>query len=197
MEQSGLGYCHRRAVDGPPAGSILITMASPTPLTGRFRGGSVGAVCAMAALPAHSFAGAALPSTGTLLVLAGFGATVGVLVAQAPTGLPRLMASLWMGQLVGHLLLAVMTGHGALPSPLMLASHTATAVIVGCALCFGERLILLLTSSVRHWLQLITRVTDTPLSATVRATRTAITWHQRLPCVAVSPRGPPTTAVAP
>ena len=127
-------------------------MDASIPIVGRVRGAAAGTLCAGAALPAHSLGGGELPSSGTLIVLAAFGATIGAVVARSSGRLPGLIAALWVGQLVGHLLLGAMAGHGTPWSTAMLASHTVAAVVVGVCLWFGEHLVALLASSVRRWL---------------------------------------------
>ncbi|GED96529.1 hypothetical protein [Gordonia crocea] len=122
-------------------------MTTPTPTTRRARGAVAGVVCSGAAVLAHVSAGASLPSSGSLILLAGFGATVGVLAARASGRLPGLIAGLLVGQFFGHLLLAATAGHSTAWTPTMAVHHTAAAVAVGLSLWLGERLVALIGST--------------------------------------------------
>ncbi len=169
-------------------------MSVPTALTARFRGAVVGSVCAGAAITAHWAGGGDLPSTAPLVVLACFGTAVGIVVAGSPTGLPRLFGHLWLGQLLGHLILGVGSGHGVGMSPGMFAGHTATALIVGAALCFGERLVVFVASSVRRWSTLPPGCAADDRHRTFPAPQDAAVVRQFLVGAGAPTRGPPVAA---
>lgn len=167
--------------------------ATPAP-TDRARGAVVGVACAGSAIAAHSLGGGDLPTTGSLVVVACLAATVGSAVARSALGLPGLIAQLWFGQFVAHFALGAMSGHEGAATTTMLAGHTATAVIVGTALWFGQRLVALTTSLVRRWLVRPSSLDVRDHRSGAPAHREPIGLRQFLVGDRIPTRGPPAAA---
>lgn len=169
-------------------------MSAPSPISGRFRGTVIGAVCAGAAIPAHGLAGGELPSSGPLIVLAGFGATIGLLTARSVMTLPRLITTLVVGQFLGHVLLSVMSGHSAAWTPTMAAHHAAAAVAVGLALWLAERLAVLVVTAAQRWLAITAPLPVALGVAAPHPHRGAAGLPQFLIGTRIPSRGPPLIA---
>jgi hypothetical protein len=128
--------------------------AAPARTAAQWRGAGTGLLTAALALAAHGAAGAALPPGPAAVQLAVLAAVVGALAAALPgvAGVRGLVTLLAAGQLAAHLLLAAaghVHGHPAGSATAMLTAHAGAVVAGAVLLAAGERLCLLLSSSVR------------------------------------------------
>ncbi len=120
------------------------------------RGGAVGALTVSLAVAAHGFAGGSYPSGSALTFLLIVGIGVGV-VSMLPdprsstVRLTTVLGGLILGQVAGHVALAVTTvhAHSILPSPTMAGLHLTASVVAAALICIAERLYGPLTSIVR------------------------------------------------
>lgn len=124
------------------------------------RGLAAAGSSAALAVAAHAAAGGALPSTGLAVVLTTLLAGAGVALADRQRGLPSILAVVGGSQLTLHVLLDRLGhAHGAagggdasaLPSPLMVVTHTVAAVMVAVLLAGAERSVFALAAVLR-WL---------------------------------------------
>lgn len=164
----------------------------------RLRGAVVGLVCAGAAVAAHSTGGGELPSSASLVLLVCFGATIGLFAAHRTGRLPVLVAQLWLGQLIAHLLLTGMTPHchiSALAVPMVMA-HTVTAVAVGLGLWSAERLVALVVSSMRRWVDRVLALPPEPGARRVPVFHGTTALREFLLTGGPPGRGPPLVVAA-
>lgn len=134
-------------------------MSTVSVFAARVRGAMVGTMSGAAALTAHGVGGGMLPSTGSLVMLVSGCAAFGLLCSgRWGTTLPAVTGQLAAGQVVGHLLMTVASGHGhalgASLTPTMISSHLLFAVLVGIGLWTGERLIRVLLTSITRWFRI-------------------------------------------
>ncbi|NLG55424.1 MAG: hypothetical protein GX542_07210 [Rhodococcus sp.] len=128
-----------------------MSLRTPVSPPAAFRGAAVGVFSGAFAVAAHAAAGGGLPHSSSLTLLAAACVGLGVLVAQrTPRSVPAFTAAaLAVGQLLGHLVLAVETpGHALVPSGMMLAAHAVATVVCASAVSAAERLYGPLVSSV-------------------------------------------------
>jgi hypothetical protein len=108
-------------------------MSADRTLVAHVRAGFVGGSSAAVSIAAHAVAGGAAPGQSSVALLLAVASVVGV--TAAGTRLP-VIAVLTVGQILGHLALALESGHMHVPSPTMVAAHIA-AVGVSAVLIIG------------------------------------------------------------
>lgn len=107
-----------------------------------WRGGLVGACTAALSIGAHGVGGGELPGGAALALLILGSAVVGVTAGGLARGVAAVTALLIAGQAVGHLTLALASGHlhGLGLTVPMLAAHLGAALACAALICAAERL---------------------------------------------------------
>lgn len=182
-----------RALSGDPRGPALSLDRGPGRL---LRGAVAGTVCVALSLAWHSAAGGAVPGAGALLLVTCLAAGVCVWWADRRRGAGAL-ALLTVGLQAGvHVLLQLVTGHGAPAGPAMTLAHLAAAVGVGWFLAWGESALWELCGALtRPWVPGLPP-TAAPASAVAAPESSEIPRCGTVLARAVCRRGPPATAPA-
>jgi hypothetical protein len=137
-------------------------VSTPSSRAAALRGCLVGGCSALVTALAHAVGGGELPSGAALPLLLLVCATVGGAVARAERGgrlavVAVAILALGGGQILGHLTLALASGHqhgGAIISAPMIATHAVAAILLGLLISVAEHLYVL-AASVLCWLRLV------------------------------------------
>jgi hypothetical protein len=163
-------------------------MSTAEVLVARLRGGLAGATSGAVSIAAHALGGGGTPSQGAVALL--IATTLGVGVTAAGTRLP-VAAVLVAGQVLGHLMFSLDTGHAHVPGLAMLAGHAAATAVAALLLAAAERGCRVALAALRH----VTPKLFTPLrvfTAVPAAPRPPV-LQGLLRSAGIVPRGPPVT----
>jgi hypothetical protein len=153
---------------------------------------------------AHAAAGGHVPNGGSAIVLLLACATVGAAAGGASldgrrTGFLGMVAALCGGQLLGHLALAVDSGHhsehGLLLTAPMLAMHVAGAIAVALVIGLVEYLYIV-SSSVLRWLRLFAARHARRWPSAVPMSTPSVVLQPILISCGLGMRAPPRPAIA-
>lgn len=100
------------------------------------RGGFVGGTSGAVSIAAHAAAGGATPGQSSVVLL--LMAAVAVGAVAVGTRLPVIVV-LTVGQIIGHLVLALESGHMHVPSLTMVAAHIAAVGVAAVLILGAER----------------------------------------------------------
>lgn len=156
----------------------------------RFRGAVAGALTVVLAVLAHSWSGADVPAGASTALLGVVAVGIGTLVAVTSGRVPGLLATLAVGQALGHLVLG---GHGhaaAVPGPVMFIAHAAAVVACAALLAVASGLVAALRRAVRALVTIAVPVDADPRHGTARPSAgPARSWF--VFATSISHRGPP------
>ncbi|MGX1812183.1 hypothetical protein ACWIGI_41285 [Nocardia sp. NPDC055321] len=174
-------------------------MLTSSVIAARLRGAMIGALSGAAAVAAHGIGGGMVPHQDALMLLVAVCALLGC-VGSGPVGgrLPVVVVQLGLGQMLGHTVLSVTSGHHPMaPTAGMLGSHLLFAVGAGLAVWSAERLVRSALGTVRRWLVLLVAVAD-PGGVATSAVCEPITAGARRPLSSsgLGNRGPPVLRAA-
>ncbi|WP_420750977.1 hypothetical protein [Rhodococcus sp. O3] len=163
-------------------------MSTAEVLVARLRGGLTGAVSGAVSIAAHALGGGGTPSQSAVALL--IATTLAVGVVAAGTRLP-VAAVLVAGQVLGHLVLSLDTGHLHVPGPAMIAGHAVAIAVAALLVAAAERGCRFVLASLRR----VAPTQFTPLrvpGAVLVAPRPPVLRGLRR-SVGIVPRGPPVT----
>jgi hypothetical protein len=162
----------------------------------RLRGGFVGATSAAAAVAAHGAGGGAHPRGATVVLLVVACATVAAATTRTRPGLAPVLALVGAGQVIGHLVLTVASGHVHTGhwSPPMLTAHVVGAMACAVLICTAERLCAAAFGELRRLIVVTLDVADNAWAPKVETSPLTMLHLRILVRSGLATRAPPSVA---
>lgn len=144
----------------------------------------------MLAVLAHSWGGADVPAGASTALLGVVAVSIGTLVAAMSGRVPGLIATLAVGQLLGHLVLGGHVHAAAVPGSVMFIAHAAAVLACAALLAVASGLVAALRWAVRVLVTIAAPVAAEPRNRAVRPS-THPARSSFVFATSISHRGPP------
>lgn len=157
-------------------------------LRAHLRGGVVGGTSGAVSIAAHAAGGGAAPGQSVVTVLLAAVVAIGALAAatRIPVGV-----ILVIGQIAGHFVLSLDSGHLHVPGVAMLAAHASAVVVASWLIRAADRGYGLVCAAVDRLLPVFYRPAPVRVAPTRPVTRVPRVRRTLLPSAGLGTRGPP------